>query len=96
VRERRHVLVRKILSHEWQEYRNIRLAALSDAPEAFGSTLEAELNRNEEEWRARAGAAAVGRDRVLFVLEAESGDWQGMAGGHAPGEASADVDVISM
>lgn len=96
VRERRHVLVRQIRAHEWPQYRDIRLAALSDSPDAFGSTLGTELNRAESEWRVRAEVAAAGCERVLYVAADEDGLWHGMAGGFAPGEGPADADVISM
>jgi len=90
------VLVRNIRAHEWRQYRAIRLAALSNAPEAFGSTFEAEDNRSDEEWRVRAAAAAAGQDRGLYVAADRNGSWHGMAGGFTPGEPPADVDVVSM
>jgi ribosomal protein S18 acetylase RimI-like enzyme len=37
----------------WRVYRELRLAALADAPTAFGARLEVESARPEEEWRAR-------------------------------------------
>ena len=90
------MLIRKIELYEWQRYRVLRLSALSDAPDAFGSTFEAESTRGDDEWRTRAEVAAAARDRVLFVLVDEDDVWHGMAGGYAPGEFPADVDVISM
>ena len=90
------VLVRRIRVHEWQQYRDIRIAALSDAPDAFGSTLDAEFSRDEAEWKTRAQAAAAGDERVLFVAVDSNGTWHGMAGGYAPGEPPAGAEVISM
>ncbi len=37
---------------QWREYREIRLAALRDSPGAFGSTYSAEVDLDEEQWRA--------------------------------------------
>jgi GNAT superfamily N-acetyltransferase len=45
--------VRPFAAHEWPTYRDLRLRALADAPDAFGSTLAAEQGRPDEEWAAR-------------------------------------------
>lgn len=38
---------------EWQLYREVRLAALSDAPEAFVASAQDEASRDEQFWRRR-------------------------------------------
>jgi GNAT superfamily N-acetyltransferase len=45
--------VRALGEDDWQQYRDIRLAALQDAPEAFVATREQELALTEERWRDR-------------------------------------------
>ena len=44
---------------DWRAWRAVRLAALADAPGAFGSTLEHEQALEEEAWRAMTRGAAI-------------------------------------
>ncbi|PLC07310.1 GNAT family N-acetyltransferase [Variovorax sp. RO1] len=54
---------------EWKTYRDLRLQALLDSPDAFGSTYEAEATRSDAMWAARlAAATSSGKDRVLFAF----------------------------
>lgn len=54
---------------EWTTYRDLRLRALLDSPDAFGSTYEAEATRSDAMWSARiATATSSGKDRVLFAF----------------------------
>lgn len=64
------ISIRPIEPHEWPQYRDIRLHALRDAPDAFGSTWGAEADRADADWAARVQAAAASdRDRVLFAVD---------------------------
>jgi GNAT superfamily N-acetyltransferase len=45
--------IERLARSGWEVYRDVRLAALEDAPAAFGSRLDAERERTEAEWRAR-------------------------------------------
>ncbi|MBX7232796.1 MAG: GNAT family N-acetyltransferase [Caldilineales bacterium] len=60
--------VRPFAPHEWSIYRELRLRALADAPDAFGSTLAAEQERADEDWAGRLAAAdESGRDLPLVA-----------------------------
>ena len=64
--------VRSIRPEEWQTYRAVRLRALQDSPDAFGSTYEIEVAQPDSWWTSRiATGATSGFDHALF---ADSGD----------------------
>lgn len=66
------ISIRPIAPHEWLKYRNIRLQALQDSPDAFGSTWENEATRANENWSKRiAIAASGGTDLPLFALNGD-------------------------
>ena len=62
--------VRRFAPDEWRLYRELRLHALADAPDAFGSTYEREAARTELEWeeRLRIGATAEAELPVVALI----------------------------
>jgi len=73
-------LIRRVHADEWALLRQIRLAALADAPMAFGSTLVQEQTRPDDFWRERASGGATDLDRASYVAELRTG-WAGTATG---------------
>jgi ribosomal protein S18 acetylase RimI-like enzyme len=59
--------VRALEGDDWQAFRQIRLAALQDAPEAFASSFDSERELDEEFWRLRLGRSS----RLLAELDDE-------------------------
>lgn len=59
--------VRTLGGDDWQTYRDVRLTALRESPEAFAATASGENEVDENEWRAR-----MDRSRRLLA-EAEDG-----------------------
>jgi GNAT superfamily N-acetyltransferase len=74
----------------WRTWRSLRLAALAEAPSAFGSRLAEWENAPESRWRGRLGLP--GSHNVVAVLDGEPA---GMASG-VPGGATAHAELISM
>ena len=66
-------MIRVVGPDDWAEWRDLRLAALREAPEAFGATLADWANAPEERWRARLEGT--------FNVVADLGEPVGMATG---------------
>jgi GNAT superfamily N-acetyltransferase len=76
-------LVRQLTPDDWRILREVRLAALADAPDAFMMTYADAVGLDEEQWRTRTTrsdmfAAFAGGEPVglvgLFGPSAEAGD----------------------
>jgi GNAT superfamily N-acetyltransferase len=85
--------IRPTTEDDWEPLRDIRLRALADAPQAFGSTLERERDRTEAEWRQWAGRGRSD-DGVMFVA-VDGGLFVGLAGGYPEDDPDA-AHLVSM
>lgn len=68
-------------AEEWSELRETRLAALRDAPLAFGSTYERELAFTPDRWQRWAVEAATGTEFIAVAVDDRR--WLAMARGSA-------------
>lgn len=73
--------VRRLRPEEWASYRDIRLRALADAPDAFGATHAIEAAYGDAQWQARSDRP----DRAVFVVDGPDGLVGLAIGGAAPG-----------
>lgn len=49
----KRITIKRLFEDEWEQYKNTRLHALSDSPEAFGSTFEVENSFTPKKWKQR-------------------------------------------
>jgi GNAT superfamily N-acetyltransferase len=82
------ILIRQLTPDDWERFRDIRLAALLDAPSAFGSTYAQTVVYTEHIWRSRLTTAAM-------FAAVESGRLIGIAGG-LPAQTNNAAALISM
>ena len=72
------VLVREVTRDDWETLRDVRLAALQEAPSAFGSTYAREASFTEEQWRGRINDRSV----TYFAYLPDNPEPAGLAGGY--------------
>ena len=84
--------LRTLESDDWPLWRELRLAALAEAPYAFGSTLAQWQGSGDREERWRTRLSIPGAHDLVALLD---GLPVGMASG-VPGEGAENVELISM
>ncbi|MCH0566211.1 GNAT family N-acetyltransferase [Streptomyces sp. MUM 2J] len=84
--------LRTLESDDWPLWRELRLAALTESPYAFGSTLAQWQGSGDREERWRARLSIPGAHDLVALLD---GLPVGMASG-VPGEEAENVELISM
>lgn len=82
------MIIRATTEADWETLKSVRLAALLDAPTAFGVSHQAAAAQTEAQWRERAAAGSLARPKTTFWLafdEAAPGDAIGMIGAGVDG-----------
>jgi len=77
------VTVKALDGEDWQAFRDVRLAALRESPEAFASSYEAELQYDEDFWRARLARSerllACDGDQPIGIASLGQAEEEGVA-----------------
>jgi GNAT superfamily N-acetyltransferase len=89
-RELARVEIRYTAEDDWQELKRIRLAALLDAPTAFGVSHASAAAYTDEAWRDRA----AGRGPARYILAFEGDAAVGIIA-HVP-DANQELNLIAM
>lgn len=87
--------VRRILPGEGQLLRDVRLAALADAPHAFASRFEGESQLPAGAWETFATERSAGRETTNFFIESDD-SVLGLVGAYRNGGQPETVDLVSM
>jgi RimJ/RimL family protein N-acetyltransferase len=61
------ITIRRIRTDEAHLFKQIRLMAIKDAPEAFSATYASATERSAESWREQADSTALGSKRATFI-----------------------------
>ena len=83
--------LRRVEPGEWERVRSIRLRALADSPDAFGTTLAEDTARPLREWRARLESPGS----ATFIATADGRD-AGIAFGRSYDEVEGAAGLFGM
>lgn len=83
--------LRRVTADDWATWRPVRLAALTDAPHAFGSRLADWQDAPEQRWRARLSVPGA-----MDLLAVDGTTAVGMASGLPVPEDPARAEVVSV
>jgi ribosomal protein S18 acetylase RimI-like enzyme len=87
--------VRRIRPEEWAELRDVRLRALEDSPDSFGSTAVEALRRDDHHWRAWAETGASSPTTAVFVADG-GGKLVGLCGAFLHEDDSRIAQIVAM
>ena len=80
------IVIREVTPDDWELMRDVRLAALAEAPYAFGSTYAREAGFTEERWRGR-----ISERSVTFFAQAGPAEGTAPADSAAPGRGAGEL-----
>ena len=89
------VIVRRFAPDEWQLYRDLRLRALFESPDAFGSTYAHESQISHDAWSLRLARGANSLGDLPLIAEV-NGEPAGLAWARVDEQAPAIVHLYQM
>lgn len=89
------ISIRRLRPGEGQLYKEVRLAALKDAPYAFTTTYASALSRSPESWSAQADGSATGPDRCTVIAFADESP-VGIAAVYRNEESREDAELLQV
>lgn len=95
LRSRVHGEVRRVRADEGPVLRAVRLAALLEAPSAFGSSYATEVDLPASHWASRASLGASGERSVTYFAFVDQ-SVVGMVGGYRPDPVGSSIELVSM
>ena len=87
--------VRRVRPEEWEELRAVRLRALEESPDSFGSTAVEGQRRGDGDWRAWADAGARSPSTAVFVAE-HAGRFVGLCGSFLHEDDARTAQIVAM
>ncbi|QQX81139.1 GNAT family N-acetyltransferase [Shewanella sp. KX20019] len=87
-----NIEIQVLRPQDWHKYKGLRLASLQDAPDAFGSTYQKEVNFAEAQWRVRLDVEPQSKS-ILPLVATSDGVAVGLAFGmrHNPNDQTIHV-----
>ncbi len=73
------IIIKPIPVERWKEYRELRLEALKDEPQAFSSSYSDAFNKDDEEWKRQLQNYLEEKESIMLFAERE-GETVGMLG----------------
>ena len=88
--------IHQICPEDWAEFRDIRLAALADAPSAFAVTHAEAASRSDAAWAAMVRERCASAMSAAWLARYPDGRSVGLVGGVLATDELPTVDLVSM
>jgi len=90
------VTVRRVRPEETDRYREVRLRALAEDPDAFATTHEQALARLPAEWEDLVARWTADPAASLWIAEADDGRWVALAAGVRSDDEPGTIELVQV